>query len=126
MERQAIFSKSDPPWLFLLIREAVLRDLHAEIRPGQCKRLLDMVGEPNISIQVIPTKARVFQGSGFQLLSFNEGADVAYVDGASGFGQMLAELSDVRRLTVLFNMIRSTALSAEESENLIRSIMESA
>lgn len=45
MERQALLAKTDPPLLFLLIREAVLRDLHGEIKEGQCKRLLDMFGE---------------------------------------------------------------------------------
>lgn len=111
--------------MFLLLREAVVRDLHAEIREGQCKRLIDMAQMPNVSIQIIPARGRVFQGSGFQLLSFNEGADVAYVDGAGGHGQMLTKPSSVRSLGVLFNMIRSAALSAEESENLIRSTMES-
>ena len=53
-----------------------------------------------------------------------ESPDVAYVDGANGHGQMLSESGDVRGLTVLFNVIRSAAVSAEESENLIRTIME--
>ena len=125
MERQTLLAKADPPHLFLLIREAVLRDLHRDIREGQCKRLLDMFAEPNFSVQVIPARARVFQGGGFQLLSFNEGADVVYVDGAGGNGQMITDHVRVRRLTVLFNKIRSAALSAEDSEDLIRTIMES-
>ncbi|MFD0683264.1 helix-turn-helix domain-containing protein [Actinomadura fibrosa] len=125
MERQRIFARANPPWLFVLLREAVLRDLHACVRVGQCKRLLDMMAEPNVAIQVIPTTARVFQGGGYQLLSFDASADVAYVDGVSGFGQMLTEPPDVRRLNMLFNMIRSTAMSADDSGSFIRSIMES-
>ncbi|WP_242901049.1 helix-turn-helix domain-containing protein [Actinomadura terrae] len=125
MERQSLLAKADPPLVFLLIREAVIRDLHPEIREGQCKRLLDLAAEQNVSIQVIPSKARVFQGSGFQVLSFNDSADVVYVDGAGGNGQMVTDLAEVRRLTILFNMIRSAALAAEESGELIRTIMES-
>ncbi|GAA2149912.1 helix-turn-helix domain-containing protein [Actinomadura napierensis] len=125
MERQAIFAKAEPPLMFVLIREAVIRDLHAEIKKGQCRRLLDVLGEPNVSIQLIPVGAHVFQGSGFQVLSFDEGPDVVYVDGAGAHGQMITEAASVRRLTVLFNMIRSAALSARESEDLIRTIMES-
>ncbi|MEU8800257.1 Scr1 family TA system antitoxin-like transcriptional regulator [Spirillospora sp. NPDC048819] len=82
-------------------------------------------GKPNFFIQVIPSQARVFQGGGFQVLSFNEGSDVVYVDGAGGNGQMITHHAGVRRLTVLFNKIRAAALSAEESEGLVRTIMES-
>ena len=126
MERQTIFAKPEPPALFVLLREAVIRTLPVESREGQCKQLLDVMSEPNVSIQIIPTRARVFQGSGFQLLSFEAAADVAYVDGAGANGQMLTEPSAVRRLAILFNMIRSKAISAEESEDLIHSIMEGA
>lgn len=124
MERQEILRKVNPPWLFLLIREAVIRDINSEFRMEQCKRFLDVMRHPTVSVQIIPANAAVFQESGFQLLSFDHAPDVAYVDGASGYGQMLTEPHDVRRLTVIFSVIRSAALPAEESENLIRSIME--
>ncbi|MFA1540609.1 helix-turn-helix domain-containing protein [Actinomadura monticuli] len=124
MERQRIFSKANPPWLFLLIREAVLRDIKAEFREEQCKRFLDVMSHPNVSVQVVPAEAAVFQESGFQLLSFDQAPDVAYVDGASGFGQILTDPRDVRRLAIVFDVIRSAALSATASANLIRTIME--
>ncbi|REE95976.1 helix-turn-helix domain-containing protein [Thermomonospora umbrina] len=124
MGRQTVFTKSPPPWFFLLIREPVLRDLPAEIRKGQCRLLLDRMGESHISIQLIPTTARVFQEGGFQLLNFDEGADLLYVDGAGGCVQVISESSKVRGHTVLFNVIRSAALSVEETESRIRSIME--
>ncbi|MEO3782630.1 helix-turn-helix transcriptional regulator [Actinocorallia sp. B10E7] len=124
MERQSIFSKEDPPWVFLLIREAVIRDLHPEVRLGQCKRLLDLMSLPKISIQVIPKNALVFNPTGFQVLNFDKDTDVAYMEGSDGNGRMLTDPEVVRRLAVMFNVTRSDALSAEESENLIRTIME--
>ncbi|WP_242885375.1 helix-turn-helix domain-containing protein [Actinomadura litoris] len=124
MERQAIFTKPDPPWMFLLIREAVIRDIKREFQVEQCKRLLDIMNHPKVSVQVVPTDAAVFQESGFQLLSFDKASDVAYVDGASGYGQILTEPSDVRRLAVVFDVIRSAALPATVSESLIRTVME--
>jgi transcriptional regulator with XRE-family HTH domain len=124
MARQAILTKSDPPWMFLLVGEPVIRNLRPETRTGQCKRLLDAVAQHNISIQILPVHAPVYESSGFQLLSFNTSPDVAYIEGAGGHGRMLTDAHDVRGLTVLFNVIRSTALSVEESENLIHSIME--
>jgi transcriptional regulator with XRE-family HTH domain len=124
MERQALHEKADPPWLFLMIKEAVIRDLPSEVRIEQCKKLLELMQEPKLSVQVLPTAARVFEPSGFQILSFDDAADVAYVEGANGHGQMFSEAQDVRRLTVLFNTIRSAALPADDTENLINTIME--
>lgn len=124
MGRQAILTKADPPWVFLLIRESVIRDLPAEVRSEQCKRLIDANQQPNISVQILPRSSHVFQESGFQVLSFKDSPDVVYVDGAGGHGQLLTDPGDVRGLTVLFNVIRSAALSARESKNLICMIME--
>ncbi|MEO5876211.1 MAG: DUF5753 domain-containing protein, partial [Streptosporangiaceae bacterium] len=124
MERQSILTKVNPPWVLLLISESTLRNIPPEVREEQCKRLLDLVDETNIAAQLIPLYAQVFQSSGFQLLSFDRGPDVAYIDGAGVHGQMLTDLSDVRGLTVLFSMIRTAALPARESEDLIRTIME--
>ncbi|MFB4299351.1 helix-turn-helix domain-containing protein [Actinomadura sp. NTSP31] len=125
MERQSVFEKDSPPWLFLVIREAVIRGIRPEFRVEQCKRFLDVLRYPKVSIQVIPVGEPEFQPGGFQLLSFESSATVAYVDGAGGHGQILADPHDVLGLTVLFNVIRSAALSAADSENLIRTIMES-
>ncbi|TDC91231.1 hypothetical protein E1285_13255 [Actinomadura sp. 7K507] len=124
MERQAVLRKTDPPWVFLLVREAVIRDIQRDFRVEQCKRFLDVMAYPNVAVQIVPADAPVFQESGFQLLSFDQAADVAYVDGASGFGQILTDPRDVRRLTVVFDVIRTVALPARASENLIRTIME--
>ncbi|GAA2117753.1 helix-turn-helix domain-containing protein [Actinomadura alba] len=124
LARQAILTKPDPPWMFLLVGESVIRDLRPETRTGQCKRFLDVIAQHNVSVQVLPVHAPVYESSGFQLLGFNTSPDVAYIEGAGGHGRMLTDAHDVHRLTVLFNVIRSAALSAEESENLIRLIME--
>ncbi|TDB97221.1 helix-turn-helix transcriptional regulator [Actinomadura sp. 7K534] len=125
MERQAILRRPDPPWMFVLIREAVIRDLRREYRAEQCKRLLDVLEHPKIALQVIPADAAVFQPCGFQLLGFKQAPDVGYVDGVGQHGQVLTNPHDVQELAILFNVIRTAALSGAESENLIRTIMES-
>lgn len=124
MERQALLTASNAPRVFLLIRESVLRDVPSEVRSGQCKRLLDVAGLPTVSVQVLPTCANVFEATGFQVLTFEQSADVAYIEGAGGNGQMLTEAVVVQNLAVLFNVARSEALSAGESAALIQTIME--
>lgn len=124
MERQGILRRPESPWLFILIHERVIRGIRETFREEQCKHLLDLMSDPKISIQVIPDSAAVYQPGGFQLLSFEETAEVAYIDGVGGHGQMLTDPHEVQDLAVLFDVIRSAALSATESERLIRSIME--
>ncbi|WP_242901054.1 helix-turn-helix domain-containing protein [Actinomadura terrae] len=123
MERQSILA--DPKFLvFLLIGEAVIRDILPVVRSEQCKKFLDLAQQPNICLQVIPAGAPVFHPTGFQILGFEGAPDVAYVEGTGGNGQMLGDVAAVRNLAVLFSVIRGQALSVTESTALIRSIME--
>ncbi|MBW8485271.1 helix-turn-helix domain-containing protein [Actinomadura parmotrematis] len=124
MDRQKLHSKAVPPWLFILLKESVIRDLPEAVRIEQCKILLTLMQQPRVSIQIIPNSAAVFEPSGFQVLSFDGSPDVAYVEGANGHGQMLDDPCDVHGLVVLFNALRSAALSTRETTALIRSIME--
>ncbi len=98
MGRQAILQRVDPPWMFVLIREAVIRDLRREFRADQCKHLLDVMEHPKMAVQVIPADAAVFQPCGFQLLGFKRAPGVAYVDGVGQHGQVLTEPHDVQEL----------------------------
>lgn len=124
LERQKIFDGDAAPWVFLLIREAVLRDLPPEIKQGQCKKLIDLLDHPAISIQVIPSDAHVFLPTGFQVLRFPEGADVGYVEGSGRNAQMLTDFHAVRRLAVLFSRARSSARPGRETGELIQRLLE--
>jgi hypothetical protein len=124
MERQEVFHKADPPWFFMLTREAVLREIPSDYRTGQCKRLLEVMEYPKVKIQIIPAGAPVYQSSGFQLFSFARAPDVAYVDGAGDNVKILTDPPQVEGVAVLFDVIRSVALSVAESEALVREIME--
>ncbi|MFA1545004.1 helix-turn-helix domain-containing protein [Actinomadura chokoriensis] len=126
LERQAVLDKASPPLIFLLIREAVIRDLHPDVILGQCKRLLDLAERPTISVQIVPTRARLFHPAGFQILGFPREGSIAYMEGTGEHGQTLTIPEAVRKLAVLFNLARSEALSAEESMALIRTHMEGA
>lgn len=126
MGRQTVLDKTDPPWVFLMLREAVVRDLHPEVIVGQCKRLLDLAERPTVSVQIVPTRARLFHPTGFQILGFPQAGSIAYMEGTGDHGQTLTNPEAVRRLVVLFNLARSEALSAEDSMALIRTHMEGA
>ncbi|WP_344894280.1 helix-turn-helix transcriptional regulator [Actinomadura meridiana] len=122
--RQVILDKADPPWIFLLLRESVIRDLQPELLHGQCERLLDLAGRHTIAVQIIPVRARLFHPTGFQILGFPQAGSIAYMEGTGEHGQTLTNPEAVRKLVVLFDLARSEALSAEDSMALIRAHME--
>lgn len=124
MERQSLFNKVNSPWVFLLIREPVIRDLHPQVLVGQANRLSELAELPNVSLQVLPTHAMVFHSAGFQILGFPEARPIVYMEGSGGHGQMLSSPDVVRRLVVDFNLARSEALTTEDSMRLIRAIVK--
>ncbi|GAA4091749.1 helix-turn-helix transcriptional regulator [Actinomadura miaoliensis] len=126
MGRQDILHREDPPFITALIREAALREPVGgpEVMREQLAHLLKMAREARNTVRVIPIGAPVYVASGFTVLGFAEGNDVAFVEGAEGLGQVVVRPIDVHRLAVRFDMIGGEALPVGESEMLITSILE--
>jgi len=71
---------------------------------GQLERLLELTGQPNIAIQVVPFAAGPHPGmeGAFTILTLPDLAhDVVYVEGPAG-SIYLEEQDDVRRCTMHF------------------------
>jgi len=86
MARQAILSRPNPPSLWVVLDEAVLRRPiggHATMR-AQLKHLIEMSQRPNVTVQVIPFKAggHAAAGGAFSLLRFAEHdlSDVVFLE----------------------------------------------
>ncbi|MFI0353146.1 Scr1 family TA system antitoxin-like transcriptional regulator [Actinomadura sp. 9N407] len=126
MERQTTLVRDDPPWLLVLLSEAAVRRVvgSPEIQKRQLQRLLDVAREPNVTIQVIPERAPVYQASAVCLLGFEGDDDIGFVDGAMGHGSLVDEPAAVVELGVVFDQVRSAALTADDSECFIREVME--
>jgi transcriptional regulator with XRE-family HTH domain len=126
MDRQAILRQDDPPWLVFLIREAALREVVGgpEIMKEQFHHLLDAIQEPNINVHVVPTGATVYPSGIFTIFGFEDGPDVAFIEGVNGHGHAIELSSDVERLKVTYDLVGFAALSPGASEQLIRDIME--
>lgn len=56
IERQTIFGRPNPPWLWVVLYETALVQGHGspETMAAQIDHLLVMVGHPNINIQILP------------------------------------------------------------------------
>jgi hypothetical protein len=58
------------------------------------------------------------------MLSFADGPDIVYLEGQAG-GQLVKESATVKKCELRFELIRSSALSREESLELLTRILES-
>ncbi|MFL6056320.1 MAG: helix-turn-helix domain-containing protein [Actinoallomurus sp.] len=126
MERQQILRRDEPPWIVLLLAEyAVRRKVGGpEVMRAQLQRLLDAMQEPNVNIQVVPEEAPVYLSGAFTIMGFRQGLEVAYAETAGGLSDLIKEPQQVEKRKIRFDLIRSVAMPAPESEKLIRTFLE--
>jgi transcriptional regulator with XRE-family HTH domain len=112
--------------LHAVIDEAVLhRQIGGPpIMHAQLTALLDAIKQHNVSIQVIDFKEGAYASmlSSFHILHFPDGPNVVYIEGLTG--DLYAEDDDVERCTVVFNSLRSSALSPSASAAMIKRIRD--
>jgi transcriptional regulator with XRE-family HTH domain len=127
MARQPTLTGDSPPQLWAVLDEAALRRTVGG--PGlmrlQLDHLVDLAAMPNVAVQVIPFTAGAHPGMGkpFVILAFPERADpdVVYLEDLTST-LYLEDVDEIDRYNMLFNHLRATALSFEESASLITSV----
>jgi hypothetical protein len=129
MTRQLVLEKPDRPYAWFIMDEQVLRRKlgEPEMRRGQFERLLRAGEEPRTVIQVVPDKVPAHPGleGPFTILSTDEGPDVLHVDGFSQ-GRFTADKAELGYATRAYDLLRSVALSHEDSAELIGKYLEEA
>jgi transcriptional regulator with XRE-family HTH domain len=86
MARQVVLTRPDPPNVWAVLDEAVLRRPvgGADVMRAQLKHLLEIARQPNVSIQIIPFQAggHAAAGGPFSILRFTERdlPDVVYLE----------------------------------------------
>ncbi len=128
LRRQEILDRKDPPRIWLVSDEAAIR------RPiggpksfvEQLMRLEELARRPNVVVQIVAMATPAYAGlvSPFTIMSFAEGPDVAYVEGPNA-GRFIDRPEMVAELMETYDLIRSAALSAAQSAELIKEIRES-
>jgi transcriptional regulator with XRE-family HTH domain len=126
MERQAILGQANPPYLWVVLTESVVR-VHVggpAVMRAQLRRLLDVAERSNVTLQVLPfsTAAHVHPISPFTILEFPDAADptVVYLEHLTGSLFLEAE-DEIGRYTVVFDQLRAEALGTAPSTDLIAS-----
>lgn len=128
MSRQERFLTDDGPLAFFVIDEGVLRRMVGGrlVMYRQLKHILDVIERfPNIVVQIAPDELgdRVASSGGFKLVTLPGGSEVIYSESVTR-GHFSRRPDELERLSRAYDRLRADALSASESADLIRRIME--
>ncbi|TDD93011.1 helix-turn-helix domain-containing protein [Actinomadura rubrisoli] len=126
LERQEVLGQEDPPAIIILLDASILRRPFGgpEVMRVQLEHLLTLAELPHAYIHIVPESAELCPEGSFTLLSSPGEPDVSYVEMAGGRGQLIDDDEYVAELGILFELIRSKALTAEDSVAAIRKALE--
>jgi DNA-binding XRE family transcriptional regulator len=128
MTRQEILNQENPPRLWAIIDESVLRREVGgkEVMRNQCDQLLAKGQHPHIAIQIIPDAKGVTcaYGRDFMILTFNNAGKkprppMAYLEDMRT-ARYVREQDEVGVFSTAFDYLRSNAIDDQQSADLIR------
>lgn len=123
MKRQELLDRGDPPDLWLILDEAVLRRPMGgpEVMREQLNRVAEASQWPNVTLQVLPFSSGAHPAlcGPFSIIEFPERSDpdVVYVDSWGG-PIYLEKDRDVRACAEAFDRLRAAAMSPGDSAAL--------
>ncbi|NDU72066.1 hypothetical protein GWI34_05420 [Actinomadura sp. DSM 109109] len=128
LKRQEILERENPPHVVAIFDEgAVRRPIGApDVLKGQIQHLIDLSDLHHVTVQIVRTAKGAYAGlpGAFMLLSSRNDRDVVHVEGHIG-AQIIDHPDAVRKYGIRFDLIRASAMSAEDSVTLLRTILES-
>ena len=126
LARQRIFDRPDPPNLWVVLDESVLHRLIGTPKTtyDQLVQVADMSMRSYICVQVVPASTGAHAGlSGSFYIANTEGKpDVLYVDAVEGM--TIERNALVRKAAITFDLVRSDALTRNDSRDLILKVAE--
>ncbi len=128
MKRQEILTRPEPPRLWAILDESVIRRVvgSPETMKEQLERLLEANESLHITLQVLPFSKGAHSAAlgSFVILGGPESAlDVVYVDFHTG-SLFLEKEEELHRYRVAFEYLRAQALDMEASSSLIQRVYE--
>jgi transcriptional regulator with XRE-family HTH domain len=126
LTRQRLLSRELPLRLWAVFDEAALHRAVGgrEVMAAQLDRLVDVSGNPNVTMQVIPYEAGAHPAmdSTFNILDFaGPVPSVVYVEGLSGW-RYLERPAEIDKYQQVFEILHEVALNPEDSTELIATI----
>jgi len=127
IERQAIFQRTDPPSLWAVLEESVLRRRigNAQTMREQLLHLLEVSERSTITVQVVPGEAGAHVGllGAFSVAAFANAPGIVYLESPDE-GQIMERPSVVAKISEIFDRVRADALPRGASRDLIRKVAE--
>ncbi|MFI0357355.1 Scr1 family TA system antitoxin-like transcriptional regulator [Actinomadura sp. 9N407] len=122
MSRQEILTRDNPPFLWVILEEAVLRRRvgGVEVMREQCTRLVRAAESPDIIIQMLPFSIGAHAGmsGSMTLFSLPDHGDLAYSENFAG-GQIIGRPDEVEECRLRLDLLRANALPPDESVRMI-------
>jgi transcriptional regulator with XRE-family HTH domain len=127
LARQAVLGREDPPRMWVLLDEHVLRREVGgrAVMREQLEHLAALAQRQNITIQVIPYAAGPHSGllGAFAIAEMDGLPSVAYVETAT-LGETVEDSPAVAQLTLTWDSLRSEALPGGASRELLTKVIE--
>jgi transcriptional regulator with XRE-family HTH domain len=129
MARQSLLTGDDPPALWVVLDEAVLRRQIGgrEVMHAQVERLVDAAALANVTLQVLPYSAGQHAGldGEFTVISFADrnDTDVVYIEHTTS-DLYLEDDDSIQRYSLMFDHLRAAALSPPNSLKFLVQVAE--
>lgn len=129
MARQSLLTRDEPPELWAVIDEAVLRRVVGgqDVMRQQLKRLAEAAARPNVTLQVLPFTAGEHAGMDgpFTILGFPDPADpdVVYLEHTTS-DLYLEDPEATTRYARLFDHLRAESLGPDDSAEFFAMVAE--
>ena len=129
MKRQELLQRSDPPLLFFIMDEAVVRRIVGgkDVMRRQLQRIIDVSDTPSVTIEIVPFSAGILPGlqSQFLIYEFPDAADddVLYLENGTGTLLSRDNAEEVLRFREEFERLREASLEPEGSREFLRTLI---
>lgn len=128
MSRQEILARDEPPMLWVVIDEAVLRRPVGgpDVMRGQLDHLGEVAQRTRIVLQVVPMSVGAHEGlrGAFVIAELDSATSIVYQDTAVS-GQIVERAEDVAVVQLTWDTLRAEALSRTVSLELIEEVAKS-
>ena len=129
MGRQKLLTRENPPRYWVIMDEAALRrpmggrDVHV----AQIERLIDVVGEPNITMQVMPFRygGHAADGGAFTIMRFpeNDLPDVVYMEYLTG-AHYIDKPEEVERYAAVMERLSVAGTSPDRTREILTGMLK--
>jgi transcriptional regulator with XRE-family HTH domain len=129
MGRQKLLSRDNPPRLWAVVDEAALRRPMGgrDVLAAQIERLMDAVGEPNITLQIMPFRygGHGAEGGAFTIMRFPEAdlPDMVYMEYLTG-ALYLDKPDEVERYAAVMERLSVAGTSPERTREILAAVLK--